>query len=297
MKPNELEIQNNLRVNYGERNHKVYRGNRPLLCGECIKKHNYPVKTKEEQFKTAKKGVQFIYENNRIICPECHREITILKDYNSWKKEQEEKKAQARENVQLLLYDKSWSSGIEYYRLSCKVLPEDWEKTKKYFTYYDYSLLDDEQDTMYGNKLNGWLTTQPEKVEEALGVKEENTLKYRNMKAKEAILERHIRHKRRTELKQAISTYFEHNGIKPGTISMDNIQGDVYEPEDYPWNIYGGGYRFIINDEECWFIRNNGADGDNWALNNVKTNGAGAIGWTVPYSVELEDMITEYCKL
>lgn len=37
-----------------------------------------------------------------------------------------------------------------------------------------------------------------------------------------------------------------------------------------------------------WFVQNNGHDGDCWADNNVRTGGAGAIGWRLPWSAELE---------
>jgi len=50
---------------------------------------------------------------------------------------------------------------------------------------------------------------------------------------------------------------------------------------------YGGGSWFVIEPNAIWFIRNNGADGDNWSHNNVLTGGAGAIGWKVPYDASL----------
>lgn len=51
--------------------------------------------------------------------------------------------------------------------------------------------------------------------------------------------------------------------------------------------IYGGGEWFVIGDEHIWYVRNNGADGDDWTRNNVSTSGAGAIGWRVPVTEEL----------
>ena len=34
-------------------------------------------------------------------------------------------------------------------------------------------------------------------------------------------------------------------------------------------------------------MKNNGGDGDNWELNNVRNRRAGAIGWRVPYDETL----------
>lgn len=52
-------------------------------------------------------------------------------------------------------------------------------------------------------------------------------------------------------------------------------------------NIYGGGDWFEITDNEIWYIKNNGMDGDNWANNNVRTGGAGAIGWKINKNEEI----------
>ncbi len=46
-------------------------------------------------------------------------------------------------------------------------------------------------------------------------------------------------------------------------------------------DIYGGGDWFVVGAEHIWYVLNNGADGDNWAYNNVRTGGAGAIGWRI----------------
>ena len=52
-------------------------------------------------------------------------------------------------------------------------------------------------------------------------------------------------------------------------------------------NVHGGGEWFIVGTEWIWYCQNNGADGDDWSRNNVRTAGAGAIGWRVPRTPEL----------
>lgn len=52
---------------------------------------------------------------------------------------------------------------------------------------------------------------------------------------------------------------------------------------------YGGGDWFVVGEEHIWYVLNNGADGDDWSRNNVRTGGAGAIGWRVPRTQELAD--------
>jgi len=52
----------------------------------------------------------------------------------------------------------------------------------------------------------------------------------------------------------------------------------IFDTQD----IHGGGEWFEITDTHIWHVRNNGMDGDNWSQNNVRTGGAGAIGWRIP---------------
>jgi hypothetical protein len=59
------------------------------------------------------------------------------------------------------------------------------------------------------------------------------------------------------------------------------------------FTVYGGGERFVLDREGGWLwsIQNNGADGDNWAYNNVVTGGAGAIGWRVEARADLVEQL------
>ena len=52
--------------------------------------------------------------------------------------------------------------------------------------------------------------------------------------------------------------------------------------------IYGGGSWWTAAEDGLWFVQNNGGDGDDWDHNNVRTGGAGGIGWRLPRSAALE---------
>lgn len=56
---------------------------------------------------------------------------------------------------------------------------------------------------------------------------------------------------------------------------------------------YGGGDWFVITDADIWYVRNNGLDGDDWSLNNVATGGAGAVGYRVARTSQLEQQIRD----
>lgn len=62
-------------------------------------------------------------------------------------------------------------------------------------------------------------------------------------------------------------------------------------------DIYGGGEWIVIGSEWIWYVQNNGMDGDNWSCNNVRTGGAGAIGWRIPFEQLLADKIVKLCKI
>jgi hypothetical protein len=92
---------------------------------------------------------------------------------------------------------------------------------------------------------------------------------------------------RREELK-AFMLDFSKTGEYP---AGDNIpEGDTV-PIGNGQTIYGGGEWFVIGPELTWYVVNNGHDGDDWSRNNVRTGGAGAIGWTKPTSQELTGTI------
>ena len=47
----------------------------------------------------------------------------------------------------------------------------------------------------------------------------------------------------------------------------------------------------MIEESYIWAVQNNGRDGDNWALNNVVTDGHGAIGARIAADPEWADYI------
>ena len=261
------------------------------------------------------------YVDGLVYCPNCdkEKEITILKtplQLEEERKEQikldSEKACKARENIHLCFVDQSLSSGLKYYALSTRIDPDEWSKIKTHFNYFnsrrDYD--DDEQDTFGGDGLNGWLTTNPDKVEEILKVKPELRLEYRNKVAAEERAERVKIDREKSEVKTQIDNSFQtEKVVKPwadetkkgqqGSSMIKYPEGQEYEDPKYPFNIYGGGQAYIIDKEgkKIWKLINNGADGDNWGLNNVATGGAGAIGAYVEYTEELEELIKKYISL
>ncbi|MDR3597075.1 hypothetical protein [Clostridium sp.] len=72
--------------------------------------------------------------------------------------------------------------------------------------------------------------------------------------------------------------------IKSMGTPIERVNGEfVPQPEGAvlfdSFDIYGSGERLIETGTEYWYLINNGADGDDWGRNTVRTGGAGAYGW------------------
>ena len=78
------------------------------------------------------------------------------------------------------------------------------------------------------------------------------------------------------------------NGEKPS--GMHEPEGERFDDTQ---TLYGGGDWFVIGSEWIWHVQNNGADGDDWSRNNVRTGGAGGIGWRVPFDADLAQKIKD----
>lgn len=87
-------------------------------------------------------------------------------------------------------------------------------------------------------------------------------------------------------LRRAIAEFIRKNGTRP--TDHQPAGKTLLDTQD----IYGGGDWFVVSNEEIWYIQNNGADGDNWSHNNVRTGAAGAIGWMIPADSQIEYALT-----
>ena len=79
-----------------------------------------------------------------------------------------------------------------------------------------------------------------------------------------------------------------HRGTRPN--DEHTPDGDILlDTQD----IYGGGDWFVVSADRIWYVRNNGMDGDNWSHNNVRTGGAGAIGWYIPFDEQIANQLRD----
>jgi hypothetical protein len=89
----------------------------------------------------------------------------------------------------------------------------------------------------------------------------------------------------------SLASKIQKEGESPAGINIP--EGNTYFDTQ---NIYGGGDWFVVNKDYIWYIKNNGMDGDSWDENNVRTGGAGAIGWRIPYNEKIFSQLKEYSE-
>jgi len=91
-----------------------------------------------------------------------------------------------------------------------------------------------------------------------------------------------------------IENHIRTTGTRPEAANPESEPGAVRMFDT--GNIYGSGGWLVVSDTSIWYIRNNGMDGDNWSNNNVRTGGAGAIGWRIERDEKLVNELNEISK-
>lgn len=89
------------------------------------------------------------------------------------------------------------------------------------------------------------------------------------------------------ELRTSLATLIEDVGEKPE--GDHDLDGEVLCDTG---TIYGTGSWFVATQTHIWFVKNNGMDGDDWQLNNVRTGGAGGIGYRINRTPATEYIIS-----
>lgn len=91
--------------------------------------------------------------------------------------------------------------------------------------------------------------------------------------------------------RRALAERIQREGERPEPPTRD-LTGELILNEA---TIHGGGDWFVLDARGgyLWYVLNNGADGDDWSANNVRTGGAGAIGWRVRATPELVQELRE----
>lgn len=170
------------------------------------------------------------------------------------------------------------------------------EKLKEILPYFKNYKLEDYENIMEveGNP-QGWMCSEENVaiVEDILGVDEtvsqqEELLKQRQQEANK------LRKKKNQAMDEIEQIYA---GVERPTKFLKKLLKKakiVYDPQDIYYNEHtsGEGQLFIIDkDDYIWYIINNSRPDDDHALNNIKTDTKGAVGFRVKYTDHLHDLI------
>ncbi len=232
--------------------------------------------------KTAKTATPLVAGEVGAVCPECGKTLQYLKTPADFRAEEEERVRRAREDLRLVMVGRT-DFGTAY-RLTARIDRSEWAKIARYMRYVTTR---DEAGMDADDYDFGWVTFSPGKVEDALGITGDLTV----------VGQREAAQRRRNDpalvRERAILARVKEIGKEIRRL------GEMPEGDNSPigerlfdtQNIYGGGDWFVAGPEYLWYVVNNGMDGDNWSYNNVRTGGAGAIGYRVPATSPLAEEI------
>lgn len=183
-----------------------------------------------------------------------------------------------------------------HYVLSCKVPPAVWKRIKHCFRFTDTRKLNDE---VWGEAFVGYeiLPDKIQEVEDLLEIPEH--LRFAQLQEDARKLEDELKHAKREKrqfIEEIEKEFSRNNSIPDGIPEGEKIR---LEGEEIPFRgmhltPYGGGEWFVVQPDAIWRVINNGGDGDDWSLNNIRTGGAGAIGMKfeiTPRRMELLDRL------
>lgn len=247
----------------------LYRMGKPILCN-C-------------SGNTQDTATPFQFINGEVVCPVCGRKsesVFTFEDYENTE----------LSNIHLKYFGTDYITMQDLYKLSYTLPYEEWIKVSDLFMKLKPDMVDM---GFFEPQFVGWVTSNPEEVEDRLNVKQELRVEY--LKEKLA----HEQEKKQQEvlqLKEDILVVLEEFSIVDTPQMIDGkkfvLDGEVVDNPMNPKNMYGGGEWFVICDDYIWYVRQNARDGDNWGLNNIYIKGsAGGIGKRVPFDVELAEKI------
>lgn len=178
-----MQIKTNGKIFNIKNNQLVDFGGLPVFCGKCATKNKIEKISRmdnEAVNNAIELGIYFIFNNDKIVCKNCGRELEIEKTPEEFDEERLKNKKEKLENLHLILAGEDWEMGWKMYRLSTKVDTNVWNLIKHMFEYYRKGWSRGQEFEWYWGEPWGWLTMKPEEVESILW--KNNHIKNGNLK-------------------------------------------------------------------------------------------------------------------
>ena len=253
------------------KDNKLYRMGKPILCN-CTGN-------------TSETATPFIYKDNQVICPECGRKSEEIFTFEDYEKNE-------LENVHLKYFGTDYITMQDLYKITYTLPYEEWMKVSDLFVKLKPDMVDM---GFFEPQFVGWVTSNPEAVEERLNIKPELRI---NFQKEQQLKEQEEKRESMYQLQELVMSILEEFSVVETPPAPDGeqfkLEGNVINNPLNPRNNYGGGEWFVICDDYIWYVRNNSRDGDKWEFNNVFVKGdVGAIGKRIEFNEDLAERIRQ----
>ena len=250
---------------------QLYRCGSPIYCG-CS---NPPA--------------PYLYLDEEVYCPICGKKSLTVESCNSL------------DDIHLTYFDCDLNTMQDLYKLSDTLPYNIWNTIADLFV----KLSPEDVDLQGGSVAYvGWVTSNPEAVEERLGVRED--LRVCNQPPIERT-RRSVTGLSETEIFDIVDKLHEvfsvvetpYGEFQLYNSSPDIMDGVAVENPLYPPNPIGNGefWYIIANKMEIWYVRYNFRPGDDRRFNNVLIDGElKAIGKVIPYDEDVVELISRLDK-
>lgn len=176
------------------------------------------------------------------VCPKCGKTLEIVKTPEDFRAAREARARKDREELHLTPAGMTEDFGRAY-RLSTRIERSEWSKIARYMI---YATEDSEMGLDADCYTMGWVTFNPQKVEEALGITGDRTIAAQREVAKK--LQEEAEQKRQEIIAEGKSLCKKH--------------ADRAFFADWSWDDYGQAVGPVVDESERWEVREYHIDGE-----------------------------------
>lgn len=229
--------------------------------------------------------VPYLYLDGEVYCPDCGKKSLEVTTYNN-----------LQDTIHLTYYGKDYNTMQDLYKLSDTLPYNIWNTVADYFV----KLTPSDVDLGYNVNYVGWVTSNPEAVEDILNISEE--LRVENQPEIETIIPNTTNNSlseveifdivdKLHEVFSVVETpYGEYQLFTPRAYHDYIVDNPLFPPNP---TIGNGEFWMVKHDDmEIWYVRYNYRDGDDLRMNNVLIDfELKAIGKVIPYDEDVVELL------
>lgn len=250
-------------VNAEIKENKIYRMNKEIFCNTCRQ--------------------PLIYENEKIICPECNREYEIIEENTE------------NENIYLTYFATDEITLQRLYKLNKVIEYDKWLTISDLFMKLTPNMVQFKEKDMESEYI-GWVTSNPDEVEERLNLTSDTRIETPTTKQKQKNNEK-LNELKIFDITDKLHEVFSVVETPYGEFNLFEKEKEkqIVKNPLFPTNKnIGTGECWIIKPDEIWYVRYNYRDGDDLRMNNVLIDSKlKAIGKKISYDEDVAKLIKQ----